>query len=72
VWFPVVLAGLAGAAWVTPGMYAGAGELSLAAAWTPMTIYVSFWPAVLGAVLAVGAVEWGLRRGWRRAVGTAG
>lgn len=48
--------------YVTWGMYHSNGGAVLAAAWTPMTIYVTFWPVIVGVVLVIGGAEWALNR----------
>lgn len=48
--------------WLTWSMYNSLDGAAPAFAWTPMTIYVTFWPIILGLVLSTGVVEWVARR----------
>lgn len=60
----ITVLGLSAATWITREIYTGAPGASPNAAWTPMTIYITFWPIILGVVLTIGAVEFGMR--WAR------
>lgn len=46
---------------VTRYLYMTAGEDALNYAFTPMTIYTTFWPIVFALVVIVGAIEWAIR-----------
>lgn len=43
---------------ITYNMYASLDGAVPAFAWTPMTIYVTYWPIILGVAVLVGLVEW--------------
>lgn len=57
----VALVFLLAGGWATRWMYVSAGENALAAAFTPMTLYVTFWPLAFTLVVLVGASEWAVR-----------
>jgi len=53
---------------LTYNAYASLDGAAPSFAWTPMTVYVTFWPLILAVVLLVGGSEWAGRRIWHRVV----
>ncbi|MFD1514454.1 MULTISPECIES: hypothetical protein [Halomarina] len=53
---------------LTSNAYASLNGASPSFAWTPMTVYVTFWPFILAVALLVGGGEWLGRRLLHRAV----
>lgn len=49
---------------LTYNAYASLNGAAPSFAWTPMTVYVTFWPLILAVVLLVGGGEWLGRRAW--------